>query len=527
MEGVRVLRFLQYSHVLNTNDGTVRVECGPKRVVLLSHESFVSGILESLVVNEDQYAVIENPYDEAKKRYLKGDRRVIEGPAVISLYPNENIPEGIQEAYVLRKNEAIVLETIQDTEDLKAGERRRLVGECRYIPTKFERVLSRYSAIRIETNQGIYVRDQLKSEVRLVTGPQMFLLGAQEELYQRTLDHELCAALGIRQKPTYWAVSMSVNKNEVICIQNFEEKSESYLMGPGIHILGPYETFRVIHLSGGKPKRNNVLHVVKVMKGPSFFSDILEVSTKDNGQLLIHLTYKWEFLVDEDELSYMFASNDFVGYACQTLMGDIREIASKYDFEELHNATVKILREHLFKHSELDGGKVVHGKYFPLNRLLVSEVDVKAVMPVNQEIQDLLSDSIKSNMSILCKKLEQQADLSAKKERMAGEREIQTLKESLIDVQNRNLRLSEIEAAKIESGAQVVRGEYEKEARMIEEEGSWTLEKERLDAYADVLSGDGGDLYLEFVRATQLASVPQSWIVASDQKMRLPLTDES
>jgi len=174
-----------------------------------------------------------------------------------------------------------------------------------------------------------------------------------------------------------------------------------------------------LNLSAKKPKIPNQIKAAVIKKGPSFVSDTFVVSTKDNCQLNMECTYKWEFVVDNQQSHLIFSTNDFIGYCCNTLCSRIREEAASHNFEEFHNRTVEILRISLFKENEISDSKgnkqKYQGLFFSEINLLISEIDIKNIEPTNQEISKLLNESIKSNMRLVCSKLEQEANLEAKK----------------------------------------------------------------------------------------------------------------
>lgn len=130
----------------------------------------------------------------------------------------------------------------------------------------------------------------------------------------------------------------------------------------------------------------------------------------------------------------------------------VREEAAKHNFENFHNATVAIIRKALFSDITVpdeDGvDKKYNGRYFPEVRFLVNEVDVKEVTPVNAEIYKLLNQSIKSNMIIVCKKMESAAEIDAAMQKVKAKAAISTLREKLVDIENANLRLEKLEKAK-------------------------------------------------------------------------------
>jgi hypothetical protein len=152
--------------------------------------------------------------------------------------------------------------------------------------------------------------------------------------------------------------------------------------------------------------------------------DKFDVRTKDNAQL--HFTYKWEFLIEPSEVWKIFSLPDFIGYAATTLCSTVREEAT-YTFEQFHSRTVGIIRKVFQEHTVRIGNETcqVTGTLFDEIKLFISEVDVKDVPPVNKEINSLLNQSIKSNMTIVCKKMEQEANREAEKQKIKAQSDIE------------------------------------------------------------------------------------------------------
>jgi hypothetical protein len=108
-------------------------------------------------------------------------------------------------------------------------------------------------------------------------------------------------------------------------------------MGPRSHILQPYEDVRVISLSSGVPKEENGIQAVKINLGPDLMLDSFNIRTKDNAVLRMMVTYKWKFILGENDLYKVFAG-DFIGYTCQSMRSRVREAASRHEFERFHTA---------------------------------------------------------------------------------------------------------------------------------------------------------------------------------------------
>ena len=65
------------------------------------------------------------------------------------------------------------------------------------------------------------------------------------------------------------------------------------IFGPELVMLGPDEQFTQLSLSGGKPKRPNVIKALCLLLGPDFCTDIITIETADHARLQLQLSYNW------------------------------------------------------------------------------------------------------------------------------------------------------------------------------------------------------------------------------------------
>lgn len=178
--------------------------------------------------------------------------------------------------------------------------------------------------ISICENSGIYVKDTEQSKIRLIRGPCSYMLDVHEVLWQKKFSDEEIKA-GLPREPSHVAYTIRLQKNEALCLLDTESNVEKYILGPCIYVLAPLDSVKTIGLSAGKPKVSNAITVSTLRLGPDFTSDSFQVRTKDNAQLTLLVSYKWQFLVTPETASRVFQMNDFIGYACQTMCGIIRE----------------------------------------------------------------------------------------------------------------------------------------------------------------------------------------------------------
>merc|ERR1712159_772870 len=90
-------------------------------------------------------------------------------------------------------------------------------------------------------------------------------------------------------------VTFRVPHNACVQIYDYKEKKARVVFGPDLVMLGPDEQFTVLSISGGKPKRPNVIKALCLLLGPDFCTDIVVVETADHARLSLQLSYNWNF----------------------------------------------------------------------------------------------------------------------------------------------------------------------------------------------------------------------------------------
>lgn len=175
------------------------------------------------------------------------------GPCDFPLYPGESC-SGVYQAKVLFKGEAAQIKVLSDFEDKKAGQRYLIYGPTLYFPNKYETLEKVINAIKISQSEAIYVRNTLTAKLKLVKGPISYIQAVDEELYEKTLSKMEFEALkdqGFKERYSFWAFTLQIQKNEVCCIIDYQTNKETYVFGPKSHILGPYEGVKCITISAG------------------------------------------------------------------------------------------------------------------------------------------------------------------------------------------------------------------------------------------------------------------------------------
>lgn len=394
-------------------------------------------VVEITTLSQQQYCVIIDPMGEdGHNRY--GEREVRRGPLSFFVRPNESMPDGKQDIFILSADEALLLTATEVFKDPDCDNKERGPGEvwlkkgpAEYFPPVQVKVVEHRNAIPLDKNEGIYVRNVVTGEVR-VECDKTYMLTANEELWQKKLPDEVEKLLrktqyeGLeaeskrsrqRKRDKTRVVSYRVPHNAAVSIYDYKKKEARVIYGPELVMLSPDEEFTVVRLSGGKPKKPNQINSLSLMLGPDFMTDVVEVETSDHARLRLQLSYNWHFEVDKTsadpaERAKVFKVRDFVGDACQALASRVRGAVASTNFDEFHKYSAKIIRTSIFG---VDDNTNKIGNVFRSNNngLIVTNVDIQTVQPVDDRTRDSLQQSVQSAISITTRKQARHARVEA------------------------------------------------------------------------------------------------------------------
>jgi major vault protein len=393
-------------------------------------------------------------------------------------------------------------------------------------------VLERRVAVPLDSNEGIYVRDLTSGQVRAVIG-KTYMLKANEELWEKELPLEVeelleaqklgntyVPASGIRatvqkmdrtrkdyMRDKTKVVKFRVPHNCAIQLYNYKSKASRISFGPDMVMLMPDEQFSVISLSGDKPKRPNVIKSLALQLGPDFMTDILVVETSDHARLRLTLSYNWHFEVDGTDASSegkIFSVRDFTGDACKAMGSRVRGAVSGVTFDVFHKNSIKIIRASVFGMNS--DGKVGDRFHFESNNLVITNIDVQSVEPVDEDTRTSLQKSVQMAIQITTDSQEAAAKHNAlqEEEEAKGTLQQQKLKnQALAEEAKRKLLELQAESAAVEtSGHARAEARAKAEARSIE--GNAAVEQAKLEAEAMRIKVDQE---MKILRARQAAEI--------------------
>jgi len=491
----------------------------------------VVGVVNITSLNNRQYCVILDPADAQGKPQL-GQKKLVKGEKSFFLLPGEKLEKGIQNVYILGEEEGLVLRAtesfMEGTIARSPGDRWMIKGPKEYVPPVQVDVVMKRQAIPLDENEGIYVRDIKSGKVRAVQG-ETYMISQDEELWAKELPptvESLLAAgkdpladrnargvgdAGSKIRDKTKVVTFRVPHNAAVQVYDYKEKKARVVFGPELVMLGPDEQFTQLSLSGGKPKKPNVIKSLCLLLGPDFATDIIVVETADHARLSLQLSYNWHFEIKDKsdvEAAKIFSVPDFTGDACKAIASRVRGAVAQVQFDDFHKNSAKIIRSSVFGFT--DERKVRDRFCFPQNNLVVTSIDIQSVEPVDQRTRDSLMKSVQLAIEITtnsqeaaarheAERLEQEAKGRLERQKISDEAEAEKARKELLELQANSAAVestgqakaeafSRAEAAKIEGEAAVEQAKLKAQASKIEAESELERLKSARDAELKYLS---------------------------------------
>jgi len=490
----------------------------------------VVGTVNITTLTKRQYCIVLDPIDKNGKPQF-GKKELRSGEASFFLCPGERLESGIQNVNVLSEEEALLLRAKEQFEDHAPGDRWMIHGPCEYVPPVQVEVLERRRAIPLDENEGIYVRDIKTGKVRSVIGKSYMLL-ANEELWEKELSpvvEQLLQQNGDGIVDRSRVVRLRVPRNAAAQIYDYKDKRSRVIFGPELVLLGPDEHFTVLSLSGGKPKRPHVIKALCLLLGPDFMTDIVTVETSDHARLQLKLSYNWRFDVtaDDPEAVKIFQVPDFVGDCCKAIAARVRGAVAAVAFDQFHKQSARLIRSAVFGLDE--HGKVNNSFIFTPNNLVITNIDIQSVEPVDQHTRDSLQKSVQLAIEITTKSqeaaarheaqlLEQDARGRLERQKLLDEAENEKARKVLLQLQAQSGFVestgqataeakARADAAEIEAQAAVAQAEFKAQSARLETEAEFSILKSRRTAELEHKTKMQG---LEIELARGLAEVESS-----------------
>uniref|UniRef100_A0A3Q1BRT2 Major vault protein n=1 Tax=Amphiprion ocellaris TaxID=80972 RepID=A0A3Q1BRT2_AMPOC len=473
---VTTLSSRQYCVILDPVGPNGKPQLGQKRVVkgersffLQPGERLEHGIQDVYVLSEEEGLVLraqEEEEDEEAHGVLRrpGDRWMLRGPI-------EYVPPAAVE--VVLRRQAIPLDENEGiyVRDIKTGKVRAVIGHT-YMLTQDEELWQKELPAKVEA----------------------LLTSRIDPLADRS-DRRVPVEPELRDKTK--VVSYRVPHNAAVQVYDYREKKARVVFGPEMVMLGPDEQFTVLSLSGDKPKRANVIKAVCLLLGPDFFTDIITIETADHARLKLQLSYNWHFEVksraDPADAAALFSVPDFVGDACKAIASRIRGAVASVQFDDFHKNSNRIICSAVFGFDE----KLVMrpSLRFGQNNLVISSVDIQSVEPVDQRTRDALQKSVQLAIEITtnsqeaaarheAERLEQEARGKLERQRITDQAEAERARKELLELEALSAAVESTGAAKAEAQSRAEAARIQGEAAV--NEAKLKTEAQRIEAEAEL-----------------------------------------
>jgi major vault protein len=273
--------------------------------------------------------------------------------------------------------------------------------------------------------------------------------------------------------------------NSAVQVYDYKSKTARVVFGPDLVMLGPDEQFTVNSLSGDVPKKPHVIQAVALLLGPDFMTDVVVVETSDHARLSLKLSYNWYFEINKEEASKIFSVPDFVGDACKAIASRVRGAVATETFDNFHKRSADIIRDAVFGHEE--SGEVRNRFVFTQNNLVITNIDIQSVEPVDSRTRDALQKSVQLAIEITTKSQEASARHEAeRREQIArGKLERQKIQdEASSESQRTELLKLQAASAVVEASGQAT-AEASAKAESMKIEGFASVKQAHLAAEAE------------------------------------------
>jgi len=214
-----------------------------------------------------------------------------------------------------------------------------------------------------------------------------------------------------------------------------------------------------------------------LLLGPDFMTDVVIVETADHARLSLKLSYNWHFEIDktnEEDARKLFNVPDFVGDSCKAIASRVRGAVASVSFDAFHRNSAKVIRSAIYGAGENENEKSRF--HFPANNLIITNIDIQSVEPVDQRTRDSLQKSVQLAIEITTKSQEASAkqESSRMEQEAMGRLERQKIMDqAAAEKSRRDLIQLQSETAAVEStGQATAEAKARSEAASIEGQAS-------------------------------------------------------
>jgi len=196
----------------------------------------------------------------------------------------------------------------------------------------------------------------------------------------------------------------------------------------------------------------------------------------------LKLAYNWYFDVDrnsQESGAAIFKVPDFVGDTCKAIASRVRGAVAAVSFDKFHKNSAEIIKNAVFGLDDKGEGK---NKFsFSSNNLVITNIDIQSVEPVDQRTRDALQKSVQLAIEITTKsqeasarhdaeRIEQEARGRLERQKISDEAEAEKARTELLQLQAQSAAVEATGQATAEAKARAEAAQIEGEAAVKQAE---------------------------------------------------------
>jgi len=190
--------------------------------------------------------------------------------------------------------------------------------------------------------------------------------------------------------------------------------------------------------------------------------------------------HNWYFDISKDDAESavkLFQVPDFVGDACKAIASRVRGAVASVSFDTFHRNSALVIREAVFGKEKAASDLAVFR--YPSNNLVITNIDVQSVEPVDQRTRDSLQKSVQLAIEITTKsqeaaarhesaRMEQEAVGRLERQKILDEAEAEKSKKELLTLQAESAAVESTGQATAEAKARAEAAFIEGEAAVVQ-----------------------------------------------------------
>jgi len=227
---------------------------------------------------------------------------------------------------------------------------------------------------------------------------------------------------------------------------------------------------------------------------------------------------------NQDQAALLFSVPDFIGDFCKAIASRVRGSVASQSFDHFHKYSADLIRKAVFGADE--AGTIRNRFHFKSNNLIITNIDIQSVEPVDQRTRDALQKSVQLAIEITTKsqeaaarheaeRREQEAKGRLERQKIDDEAEAEKARKELLHLQATSAAVestgqasaeakARAEAAKIEGQANVTGAKLRSEAQNTKANAQ--LKMLRQEQEGDITYKKSWN-QLEILKATELAEI--------------------